>query len=145
MPSPNSFAQDFANGDARGDAQGAAPILVIEDEPAVRAFLCRALEVHGYRVVPAASGTQGLRLLEAEKYLGVISDIRMPGGVDGADVHHWICNHRPEMRTRIIFITGDTASEETFSMLKSSGAPCVEKPFRAGQLTRIVEQTFGKP
>ncbi len=122
-----------------------APILVIEDEPSVRAFLRTALERHGYRVVPAASGTEGLRLLETESYLGVISDIRMPGGVDGADVHFWICSHRPEMRSRIIFITGDTANEQTFSMLKSSGAPCVEKPFRARQLTAIVEKTFGKP
>jgi DNA-binding response OmpR family regulator len=122
-----------------------APILVIEDEPSVRAFLLTALERHGYQVVPAASGTEGLRLLETQDYLGVISDIRMPGGVNGADVHHWICSHRPEMRSRIIFITGDTASEETFAMLKSSGAPCVEKPFRARQLTTIVENTFGKP
>lgn len=122
-----------------------APILVIEDEASVRAFLRAALERHGYRVVPAASGTEGLRLLEAESYLGVISDVRMPGGVNGADVHHWICSHRPEMRSRIIFITGDTASEETFSMLKSSGAPCVEKPFRARQLTSMVEKTFRKP
>jgi DNA-binding response OmpR family regulator len=121
------------------------PILVIEDEPTVRAFLRTALERYGYRVVPAASGSEGLRLLEAESYRGVISDIRMPGGVNGADVHHWICSHRPEMRSRIIFITGDTANEETFSMLKSSGAPCVEKPFRARQLTSIVEKTFGKP
>jgi two-component system NtrC family sensor kinase len=121
------------------------PILVIEDEPTVRAFLRTALERYGYRVVPAASGSEGLRLLEAESYRGVISDIRMPGGVNGADVHHWICSHRPEMRSRIIFITGDTANEETFSMLKSSGAPCVEKPFRARQLTAIVEKTFGKP
>ena len=122
-----------------------APILVIEDEPSVRAFLRSALERHGYRVVPAASGAEGLRLLESESYLGVISDIRMPGGVNGADVHNWICNHRPEMRSRIIFVTGDTANEETFSMLRSSGAPCVEKPFRAQQLTSIVEKTFGKP
>jgi DNA-binding response OmpR family regulator len=122
-----------------------ASILVIEDEPSVRAFLCTALERHGYRVVPAASGAEGLRLLESETYLGVVSDIRMPGGVNGADVHHWICSHRPEMRSRIIFVTGDTANKETFSMLRSSGAPCVEKPFHAHQLTSIVEKTFGKP
>lgn len=122
-----------------------APILIIEDEPSVRAFLRTVLERHGYQVVPAASGSEGLHLLEAENYLGVISDIRMPGGINGADVHHWICNHRPEMRSRLIFITGDTANEETFCMLRSSGAPCVEKPFRARQLTAIVEKTFGKP
>jgi len=122
-----------------------APILIIEDEPSVRAFLRTVLERQGYHVVPAASGTEGLRLLEADNYLGVISDVRMPGGVNGADVHHWICSHRPEMRSRLIFITGDTANEETFSMLRSSGAPCVEKPFRARQLTAIVEKTFGKP
>ena len=122
-----------------------APILLIEDEPSVTAFLRAALERHGYTVANAASGADGLRLLSTGKYSGVISDIRMPGTVNGAEVHAWIQKNRPELCARIILISGDTANSETQAFLAQSGTPCIEKPFRVQQLMSIVEKTFGKP
>jgi DNA-binding response OmpR family regulator len=125
-------------------ASAAPPLLVIEDEPSVMAFLSAALERHGYRMVPAASGAEGLKLLAAGEYLGVISDMRTPGGVNGADVHAWILEHRPQLAARVLFITGDTVNEETLAILRQTGAPCVEKPFRVQQLMAVVQKIFGK-
>jgi DNA-binding NtrC family response regulator len=125
--------------------QALAPILVIEDEPSVIAFLRAALERKGYRVEIAASGKDGLDLLRRGRYAGVISDVRMPGSVNGADVHAWIQRNRPELGTRIILISGDTANSETQSLLQRSGTPSIEKPFRVQHLMSIVEKTFGKP
>jgi DNA-binding NtrC family response regulator len=122
-----------------------APILLIEDEPAVSAFVRAALERKGYRVVQAATGAEGLHQLSTETYSGVISDIRMPGDVNGADVHQWIQRHRPELGDRIILISGDTANSETQMLLSGSTTPCIEKPFRVQQLISTVEKTFGKP
>ena len=122
-----------------------APILLIEDEPSVTAFLRAALERHGYAVANAASGAEGLEMLTARKYSGVISDIRMPGAVNGAEVHAWIQKNRPELCARIILISGDTANSETQAFLAQSGTPCIEKPFRVQQLMTVVEKTFGKP
>jgi CheY-like chemotaxis protein len=124
---------------------GALPILLIEDEPSVTAFLRAALERHGYAVANAASGAEGLNMLSGGKYFGVISDIRMPGSVNGAEVHAWIQRNRPELCARIILISGDTANSETQAFLAQSGTPCIEKPFRVQQLMTIVEKTFGKP
>jgi CheY-like chemotaxis protein len=121
------------------------PILLIEDEPSVTAFLRAALERRGYAVVNAASGAEGLERLNDGQYLGVISDIRMPGSVNGVEVHAWIQRHRPELCTRIILISGDTANSDTQAFLAQSGTPCIEKPFRAQQLLTVVEKTFGKP
>jgi len=121
------------------------PILLIEDEPSVIAFLRAALERHGYAVVDASSGEEGLKQLASGRYAGVISDIRMPGAVNGADVHEWIQKNRPELKSRIILISGDTANSETQSFLARSGTPCIEKPFRVQQLIATVEKTFGKP
>lgn len=120
------------------------PVLVIEDEPSVMMLIRTTLERHGYRVVPASSGVDGLRMLAGGAYRGIITDIRMPGGVSGADVHAWIAANRPDLAARIIFITGDVVSEETSSMLERTGAPCVEKPFRVHQLLDVVEKVFGK-
>jgi len=124
---------------------GIAPILLIEDEPSVTAFLRAALERHGYAVANAASGAEGLKMLSGGSYSGVISDIRMPGAVNGAEVHTWIQKNRPELCARIILISGDTANSETQAFLAHSGAPCIEKPFRVQELMTVVEKTFGKP
>lgn len=120
-------------------------VLVIEDEPSVTAFLRAALERKGYAVTAAASAAEGLELLAEGSFLGVISDIRTPGRANGADVHSWIQENRPELRARIILISGDTANSETLALLEGSGTPCVEKPFRVQEFISIVERTFGKP
>jgi CheY-like chemotaxis protein len=121
------------------------PILLIEDEPSVTAFLRAALERNGYSVVQANSGADGLQQLEQGSFGGVISDIRMPGAVNGAEIHAWIQTNRPALRSRIILISGDTANSETQALLANSGTPCIEKPFRVQQLISVVEKTFGKP
>ena len=99
------------------------PVLLIEDEPAVMAYVRAALERSGYSVVSTESGAEGLRLLASEKFLGVVSDMRTPGGVDGADVHAWLAGNRPELARRIVFITGDIANEETVATLRKPGRP----------------------
>jgi len=120
-------------------------VLLIEDEASVAAFLRTALERRGYDVVPTRSGAEGLQILASGDFQGVISDFRTPGGVTGADVRDWLARHRPDLASRIIFITGDTASDETASLLASCDTPCVEKPFRVQQLMAAVEKTIGKP
>ena len=122
----------------------ALPVLLIEDEPAVMAYVRATLERNGYSVVCAESGVEGVRILESGEFLGVVSDMRTPGGIDGADVHTWISQHRPELISRVVFITGDIASEDTVSTLRRTGAPCVEKPFRVQQFISVIENTMGK-
>ena len=120
------------------------PVLLVEDEPAVMAYVRLALERSGYPVVCCESGVEALRLLENGSFLGVISDMRTPGGVDGGQVHAWIARHRPELAGRVIFITGDIANEETVATLRETGAPCVEKPFRVQHFIEVVSRTLGK-
>ena len=50
----------------------ALPLLVIEDEPSVQVFLRTALERDGFRIVLAASGTEGLRLLQQKDRKSVV-------------------------------------------------------------------------
>jgi DNA-binding response OmpR family regulator len=120
-------------------------ILLIEDELSVAAFLRLTLERKGYEVVSTTSASAGVNLLASGDFQGVISDFRTPGGMNGADVHEWLCRHRPELATRIVFITGDTASPETAALLAKVGTPCVEKPFRVQQFIAVIEKTIGKP
>src|SRR5436305_11372206 len=120
------------------------PILVIDDEPAIVAFVRAALERSGYGVVSAGSGIQALELLKEAPLCGVISDMRTAGGITGADIHTWLAANRPELLGRVIFITGDIVNEETRTLLSATGAPCIEKPFRVQQLLSVVQELFGK-
>jgi CheY-like chemotaxis protein len=108
-------------------------------------FMRAALERNGYATAAASSGAEALKLLAGGEYLGVITDMRIPGGVSGADVHAWIAAHRRDLVSRLIFVTGDTVSEDTAAVLQHTGAPFVEKPFRVQQLIGMVEKVFGKP
>src|SRR6476660_4909052 len=108
------------------------PLLLIEDERSVMDFIRTALERNGYGCRTASSAAEGIRVLEVERFGGVISDMRTPGGASGADVHAWIVAHRPELK------------EHTMKALQSTGVPYIEKPFRVQELIRIVERIFGK-
>jgi len=121
------------------------PVLLIEDEPAVMSYVRAVLERSGYSVVCSESGRDALRALESGSFLGIVSDMRTPGGVSGADVHDWILKHRPELASRLVFITGDIANDDTAETLRRTGAPCVEKPFRVQQFISVIEKTMGKP
>jgi len=120
------------------------PLLLIEDERSVMEFIRTALERHGYVCHTANSAAEGIRTLESDSYGGIISDMRTPGGASGADVHAWIVLHRPELKDRMLFITGDTVNEHTMKALQSTGVPYIEKPFRVQELINIVERIFGK-
>jgi len=118
------------------------PLLVIEDEVTVQAFLKAALEKHGFQIVMASSGAEGLRLLQEQSFNGVISDMRTPGGVSGDDVHAWLKANRPELVRRMLFITGDIVNEETLDTLQRTGVRCIEKPFRVQELVTAVKQVL---
>lgn len=120
------------------------PLLVIEDEASVQAFLRAALERNGYHIVLATSGEEGLQLLKEREFSGIVSDMRTPGEVDGADVHEWLKANRPDMVKRMLFVTGDIVNEETMQTLRRTGVPCIEKPFRVQELVNAVKGVMDK-
>ncbi|HJX84638.1 MAG TPA: response regulator [Candidatus Angelobacter sp.] len=120
------------------------PLLLIEDERSVMDFIRIALERNGYVCATANSGIEGLKLLESGEFSGIISDMRTPGGVTGADVYKWILVNKPELKEKMLFITGDTVNEETMKTLNDTGVPYIEKPFRVQELVLTVEKIFGK-
>ena len=120
------------------------PVLVIEDEASVLAFVRLALERGGYAVVGARSGVLGLEMLAGQEFAGVISDMRTPGGVTGLDIYRWISQFRPDLTRRVLFITGDTVNPQTVQVLRSTGVPYIEKPFRVQELMDMVRKVIGE-
>jgi CheY-like chemotaxis protein len=80
-----------------------ARILIVDDEEHVRAALKQVLERAGYEVAVAATGKEGLELMQREGADLVITDVIMPG-IDGITTARKI---REKFRdTRIIVISG---------------------------------------
>jgi CheY-like chemotaxis protein len=62
----------------------------------------------------------------------VLSDLRMPG-VSGPEMYERLRERRPNMLSKIAFVTGDTLGASMDAFLRDSGRPVLEKPFtRAG-------------
>jgi DNA-binding NtrC family response regulator len=120
-----------------------SPILLVEDEPSVMAYVRTALERSGYAVHCASTGESAIAMVQSAEFLGVISDMRTPGAVNGADLYDWLKLNRPALAKQLLFITGDTVNEETAQALERTGAPFIEKPFRVQQLLEMVKSVIG--
>jgi len=124
-------------------------ILIVDDEEHVRAALKQVLERAGYEVVVAATGNEGLELMQREGADLVITDVIMPG-IDGITTARKI---REKFRdTRIIVISGggkaapepyepDAISTRSYlASANSAGADrTLTKPFDRQEILRAVK------
>jgi CheY-like chemotaxis protein len=121
------------------------PILVVEDEEILLSFLKTALERGGVKVVAAASGAAALGLLERGEYAAVVSDLRMPGGVGGAEIYEWVRQNRPHLSCRFLFITGNVSDPYAEGVRRDTGAQFIEKPFRIALLLELIRKITSPP
>jgi DNA-binding NtrC family response regulator len=77
------------------------PVLVVEDDEGVRAFLFAVLDRQGYRVIAAESGEEALRLLGGQRAQLAVLDVTLPG-MDGFAVAEELAPDVP-----VIIVTGD--------------------------------------
>ena len=114
------------------------PVLIVEDEEVLLSFLRTALERGGVNAVGAASGAEALDLLAKEKFAGVVSDLRMPGGIGGAEIFDWVKQNQPELASRFLFITGNVSDDYAMETRERTGALFIEKPFRIALLIELI-------
>ena len=85
-------------------------ILVIEDEPRIRAFIARGLEAEGFRVDGAGNGSDGLRHALARTYDAVVLDLLLPG-LDGLSVLRELQEQCPELPVVIVSARSDLSTK----------------------------------
>src|SRR5271167_2878085 len=82
-------------------------ILLIDDDENILTTFSLALRLHGYRVIEASTGDQGIEFARQHLPDLILSDISMPGK-DGQEVLHSIRQH-PELSTKqVVLMTGQT-------------------------------------
>jgi PAS domain S-box-containing protein len=106
--------------------------LVVDDEADIADTIRELLEREGFHVEVASDGAAALMALDRGEFDVVLSDLRMPG-VSGPEMYARVREIRPQLLSRIAFVTGDTLGASMDEFLKESGRPVLEKPFtRAG-------------
>ena len=103
------------------------PVLVVEDDAGLRAYLVTILENHGYRVIAAGSGEEALNALGDEKAMLAVLDVGLPG-MDGFAVAEQLAPDVP-----VIVVTGDPLKAKMRAFGRSTPLTILAKPITPEQ------------
>ncbi len=135
---------DAATEDSARLAEGVGnteTILLVEDEPSVRALAVRMLRENGYHVLEARSGKEALQLAEAHDgtiHL-LVSDVVMPG-MGGRALSEALQHSRPD--TKVLFMSGYPEDEVLRRGVQQDRTAFLPKPFTQADLARKVRQSI---
>jgi PAS domain S-box-containing protein len=127
------FAGDVAE-DARADTEEplepghGETVVVIDDEVAIRMLISDVLEEAGYRVLEAADGASGLKILQSDSRVDLlITDVGLPGGFNGRQVADAARQARPDLK--VLFVTGYADNAVIGNGHLDPGMQVITKPF----------------
>jgi two-component system, OmpR family, KDP operon response regulator KdpE len=110
-------------------------VLVIDDEPKIRRFLRAGFELHGFAVVEAATGAEGLKLAMLNNPDLIILDL-MLSDMSGSDV---LDRLRGWATTPVIILSIESDEAEKVRLLKAGADDYVTKPFGVAELVARCE------
>jgi two-component system cell cycle sensor histidine kinase/response regulator CckA len=127
---------------ASGTVAGHETVLVVEDEPMVRAISVESLEMLGYRVLQASNGEEALEVARA--FAGaidlVVSDVVMPL-MGGPALVQRLRIERPHVK--VLFVSGDTDDAIVRQGVLEPGVEFLQKPFALAALARRIREILG--
>lgn len=112
-------------------------VLIVDDEPQIRAVCAQALEQAGYAVVVAEDGESALRELGSCRFDAAVLDIVLPD-TDGVELLRAIRERDREVV--VVLVTGFASLDTAMEAVRLGAYEYVRKPFRAAELLRIVER-----
>ncbi len=102
-------------------------VLVVEDEAVIRAILAEELEDAGFAVVEADSADAAVAVFAGRSDIGaVVTDVRMPGSMDGIGLARWMREHAPAVP---IIITSGFATQPDVAAINPTIVRVVAKPY----------------
>ena len=118
---------------------GSETILLVEDEPAVRALAAQSLLGRGYQVLEASNGEEALRLImgQEEKIDLLITDVIMPQ-MSGKELSERLKRLRPDLK--VLFASGYTENTIVHHGVLESGITFLSKPFTPSALAHKVRE-----
>ncbi len=118
-------------------------VLVIDDEPIIRMLIADVLADLGYVGIEAADGASGLRLLQTLPRIDLlITDVGLPGGLNGRQVADAARTTRPDLK--VLFITGYAENAAVGSGHLERGMRVVTKPFGMDDLANKIRSIMDR-
>jgi len=121
------------------EADPKARLLVVDDDPNLRAGMQDLLSLMGYHVEEASSGHEALMSLERAPYDLMVLDIRMPG-MNGIEVMHRARQMCPDLS--IIVLTAHASLESAIAAVKSDAADYLLKPINVDHLAATISRAL---
>lgn len=112
-------------------------ILVVDDEEGILTLVREAFAANGFELDMARDGETALRLLREKDYDVIICDWRMPG-LNGQQIYERLAAFKPELASRLIFVTGDVISKGVQAFMRQCGNTCLSKPFSLQEIRLAV-------
>jgi two-component system cell cycle sensor histidine kinase/response regulator CckA len=107
-------------------------ILVVDDEPEVRALVREILTLHGYNVIDTGDPAAARRIAEAQPIHLLLTDVVMPI-MNGIELAKRVEAISPS--TKIVLMSGYSTAA-----VKDSAQPLIPKPFKASELVNTIKQ-----
>jgi excisionase family DNA binding protein len=119
-----------------------ARILVVDDEAAIRELLQKALALAEYDVDMASDGRAAIERLRGGTYDLLITDLKMPGVVDGLAVIREARRYRPDLP--IVIITGFSTEASAIEAINLGVSGYLTKPFRIPKVLATAAKALGE-
>jgi two-component system cell cycle sensor histidine kinase/response regulator CckA len=119
-------------------------VLVVEDEPGLRRLLVRTLSRHGYEVLEAGTGKEGLAVVAqaGDKLRLVVSDVVMPT-MNGPEMARRLRETRPDLK--VLYMSGYAGETMARGGMLEEHATLLGKPFTAHELLQKVREMLNEP
>ncbi len=123
-------------------------VLVVDDEPTVRMLIADILDDLGYEAIEATDSAVGLRILQSEVRIDLlITDVGLPGGMNGRQMADAARVSRPELK--VLFITGYAENSVLGNGHMAPGMAVLTKPFpvetMGGRIREMIETAPDRP
>lgn len=123
---------------ARPQGPVQCPILVVEDEALIRMILVDQLEDAGFEVIEAESADAAMMELTRYPDIGaVVTDVRMPGSIDGLGLAAWMREHRSAVP---IIITSGFSTPPDTDAINPAIVKIVAKPYKPQEVASWLEE-----
>jgi two-component system chemotaxis response regulator CheY len=120
-------------------------VLIVDDSPAMRAFVRRVIDLSGFELsncFEAANGAEALRVLRGEWVDAILTDINMPE-MDGQEFLRRLAQDDLLRSIPTIVISTDATEHSMASMASLGARGYVTKPFLPETLRAELERTLG--
>jgi len=123
---------------------GTETVLVVEDLAAVLDYVVVALRAYGYRVIPAGTSDEALRICERnqEPIHMLLTDVVMPK-LSGPELVKQLAERRPEMK--VLFMSGYSENAAVLRSGEGQAIHFIEKPFNPQELAAKVREVLNPP